>query len=305
MPEGNNCPVSVCIATHKRPDGLDRLLASLVAQQGAPCFDVVVVDNDVARSGEAVAGRYKDRLKLQYLVEPVRGLARVRNRSVDAATGEFLAFIDDDEWACPEWLRAIFATAIARQADIIAGPVEIVFDDEVPDHIRSCSLFRRASVPDGKKVPWHATHTSNALVRRSALPDPASPFDTAFDLTGGEDVDLFSRMIGRGALAVGSAAAVVFEHRPRRRASLRWLLRRALRNGTDRVTLQWRGLSRGRRLMRGLRAAVSGMCEAWKGALDWPRDRLKATNHFLRMADKFGQFGGVLGMRVREYKVHP
>src|ERR1700686_2741879 len=61
--------VSVCIATYRRPEGLGRLLTSLTEQQGAPPFDVIVVDNDAQHSGEGVATRYCDRLNLMYVVE--------------------------------------------------------------------------------------------------------------------------------------------------------------------------------------------------------------------------------------------
>src|SRR5690242_18274609 len=68
--------VTVCIATHKRGSGLEKLLDSLVTQQGAPPFDVIVVDNDRERSAEVVALQFRDKLPLTYLVEPVRGITR-------------------------------------------------------------------------------------------------------------------------------------------------------------------------------------------------------------------------------------
>ena len=133
--------VSVCIATHRRPEGLERLLTSLVDQKDAPFFDVIVVDNDAGRSGERVAVQFQDRLRLSYLVEPVRGLARTRNRGVAAARTPFIAFIDDDEWASPEWLAKLAQMANTSGADVVIGPVERVFADEVPDYIRACGSF--------------------------------------------------------------------------------------------------------------------------------------------------------------------
>ena len=85
--------ICICIATHRRPQQLKRLLTWLVEQQEAPPFEVAVVDNDAGGSTETVAAEFRDRLSLTYLVEPVRGLARARNRSVAASTSKFLAIV--------------------------------------------------------------------------------------------------------------------------------------------------------------------------------------------------------------------
>ena len=83
--------ICICIATHRRPQQLKRLLTSLIEQQEAPPFEVAVVDNDAGGSAETVAAEFRG--SLTYLVEPVRGLARARNRSVAASTSKFLAIV--------------------------------------------------------------------------------------------------------------------------------------------------------------------------------------------------------------------
>ena len=50
--------ICVCIATHRRPQQLERLLTPLVEQQEAPPFEVVVVDNDAGRSAELVVANF-------------------------------------------------------------------------------------------------------------------------------------------------------------------------------------------------------------------------------------------------------
>ena len=192
---------TVCIATHRRPFGLARLLDLLASQKGASAFDVVVVDNDREKSAEAIAYRFRDKIPLTYLVEPVRGISRTRNRAVATSRSSFLAFIDDDEWATPGWLTALECEQNRSAADVVIGRVKVEFDPEVSELVRRCGLFDSNLPPDGAVVPSYNTRTSNAFVRREALPDKEKPFSTRFDLTGGEDVDLFRRMI---ELGVGS-----------------------------------------------------------------------------------------------------
>ena len=280
-------------------------MASLVQQTSAPPFEVIVVDNDANRSGEPIARRFTDSLRINYLVEPVRGLGRVRNRAVAAGTGEFLAFIDDDEWATPQWLAELDRRATESAADAVIGHVNLMFDDDVPLHVRSCRLFQRNNLADDQPVPWMLTSTSNAYVRRRALPDQSVPFSLRYDLTGGEDIDLFSRMIDSGARVFAASRAVVFEHRPLRRANMYWLLRRSMRNGTNLVRLRWSRLSTGRRLYLGLGAAYRGTSEGLRGLSVWRRNRAIGTEHFLTMAECFGRVAGLFGISIEEYRNHP
>src|SRR5579863_10413038 len=116
---------TVCIATHRRNLGLEKLLASLASQKGASAFDIVVVDNDREKSAEPIAFSFRDKVPLTYLVEPVRGIARARNRAVAISRSPFLAFIDDDEWAMPEWIGALERRQNLSDADVVIGRVEV------------------------------------------------------------------------------------------------------------------------------------------------------------------------------------
>src|SRR5262245_12838217 len=87
---GGRDHISVCVCTFRRPVLLDRLLHALVAQalDATFTFDVVVVDNDCARSSEDVVGRVTARAEvaMTYVTEPMRNISRARNRAVEAST---------------------------------------------------------------------------------------------------------------------------------------------------------------------------------------------------------------------------
>jgi len=295
---------TVCIATHRRRRGLERLLASLVAQQDSPPFDVVIVDNDCEKSAEAVALAFRDKLPLTYLVEPVRGIARCRNRAVATSRSPFLAFIDDDEWATPQWLAALERESNESAADAVIGRVEIVFDSKVSELVRRCGLFDPSPLPDGAVVPWYMTRTSNAYVRRDALPDRDAPFSTRYDLIGGEDVELFRRMIVSGRRVVASTTALVFEHRPIRRANIRWVFRRALRNGGTIVDCEWTAMAPLLRLRQGLQCGWLGARELARAGADWRRQDCNAGRHLVASGEALGKLLRVFGVRIMEYRRH-
>jgi succinoglycan biosynthesis protein ExoM len=296
--------ISVCIATHLRPDGLERLLTSLVDQRDAPPFEVIVVDNDAARSGERIAAQFLDRLALTYLVEPVRGIARTRNRAVAAASTRFLAFIDDDEWAAPQWLAAHAKMANASGADAVVGPVKCVFADQVPHYIQA--LFNTPLQRDGAVVRWYDCGAGNSFVRRDALPDSRAPFSTRFDLTGGEDIHLWKQMTDGGARLIAALDAVVFEYRPRDRANLRWLVRRWVRNGVTMAELQWGRSDWKTTLRRTLKAGANAMHEVTRiSSALWNQDHLSATRHLVLACMEIGKILHVMGIRIEEYRKHP
>ncbi len=295
---------SICIATHRRPQGLARLLRSIGRQENAPPFEIIVVDNDRERSAEPTVTGFKD-LPVTYLVEPVRGLASVRNRAVAAAAAPYLAFIDDDEEASSGWLAALDRVARRTGADVVIGPVARTFDSSVPDYIRTCSLFVSAPVADGTSLPWHAAGTANAYINRRSLPGmPGGPFLPRFDLTGGEDSDLFKRMADAGARIVASAEAGVTEHRPAARATLRWVVRRALRNGGTIVSATWQPTGVAGVLRRNAQAAMTGAREAAAATTRWHGSRRQAVNHLIRACEECGKIIHSVGFRVEEYRRH-
>jgi succinoglycan biosynthesis protein ExoM len=295
--------ISVCIATHRRPEGLERLLDSLVTQGSAPPFEVTVVDNDGARSAEPVAERFSDRLDLSYFVEPVRGLARVRNCAVRNSGSPFIAFIDDDEWAAPEWLAKMKRIADRTRADAVIGPVWQTFAPEVPDFIKQCGMFNKPARADGTDLPWYETRTGNALVRRSSLPDLRAPFAIRFDLIGGEDTDMFKRMLEGGARIVAAADADVFEYRPADRATLKWIMRRAMRNGGNIAELAGEHL-RHSRLHRLTEAGQGATSHGAKVIRHWRMDRGEAMRHLILACEQIGRIFHIAGYSIEEYRHH-
>jgi succinoglycan biosynthesis protein ExoM len=285
-----------------RPIGLDRLLSSLEAQDNAPEFEVVVVDNNPHGTARPVVANFADRLALTYVVEAEPGLSAVRNRAVQTSIGNFIAFIDDDEWATPSWLGELHAKSIAVNADLVFGPVEFQFEDDVKDYVRACGLFDIPALDDGETVPWYFGRTGNAYVRRSALPDQKAPFDHAFGITGGEDVHLFRRMIDRGGKAVFAASARVFERRASSRANLRWAIRRALRNGATIVDVDWGQLGGAERLRRGLANAARGAADGFTALQSWRNDRKRSTRKLLEAMQDIGTLLRVAGWRIKEYR---
>jgi succinoglycan biosynthesis protein ExoM len=223
--------VAICVATFQRPDGLRRLLTSLNAltfpSGVVPRLTVVIADNDAASTLAAVD--FELRHPQVYRLVPRKGLAEVRNAALDAApeTSDFIAFIDDDEWAVPEWLDALLVMQRQTSADIVQGVVLPVYPVPEPAWMRAGHYHEVGPFEDGAALAHGAS--GNVLIRRSSI--GATRFHQAFNASGGEDVDFFHALLQRGARMVAASRAVAFEDVPLDRMTLRWILRRRFRTG--------------------------------------------------------------------------
>lgn len=96
---------SVIIPTYNRADLLDRCLQSLT-EQTFKDFEVLVCDDGSTDNSAQVTQKYAEQLNVQYLWEANwGGPARPRNRGIAASKGEWICFLDSDDWWMPNKLE--------------------------------------------------------------------------------------------------------------------------------------------------------------------------------------------------------
>ncbi len=225
--------ISVCICTYKRPRFLKRLLEELDGQDtsGLFTYSIVVADNDHLQSGEAVVRDFAaaSSIPIKYCVEPRQNIALTRNKAIENANGDFVAFIDDDEFPTRRWLLTLFKACDEFGVDGVLGPVKRHFDEEPPKWVVKGKFYERPTYPTGFVIDWSKGRTNNVLLKRRIVAASAQPFRPQF-LTG-EDQDFFRRMIEKGHVFVWCNEAVVYEVVPPIRWKRTFMLRRALLGG--------------------------------------------------------------------------
>jgi len=227
--------ISICICTFKRTELLTQLLQRLDRQQteGKFTYSVVVADNDCARSAEQIAREFSTaRLAVTYCVEPQQNIAMVRNKAVQHAEGDLIAFIDDDEFPVDDWLYNLLNALTSQAADGVLGPVKPYFESEPPRWLSDGKFFERPTYATGYNLGYTETRTGNVLFYRRILDGVDTPFRVQFD-TAGEDVDFFRRMIEKGCKFVWCNEGFVYEVVPASRWTRKYLLKRALLRGSN------------------------------------------------------------------------
>ncbi len=220
--------LSVAICTKDGAARVARLLDTLLPLRGETPFEVLVIDN--GPSDDSTQKVVEGRTGVRYFLEPLVGLDFARNRAVREATGEVLAFLDDDVTVDVGWARSMVRTwADNPDAGIVTGlvlPLETETEAQILFELGGG--FRRGFLPlrFGQTAPWDAIHPCGAgkfgaganMSVDLALVRSIGGFDEALDtgrpLPGGGDLDIFYRTLRTGRMLVYEPQAAVFhEHR--------------------------------------------------------------------------------------------
>lgn len=228
-PEAAAVPLrlTVAVCTKDRPDLLARCLESVLAalEVAGPevIGDLVVVDNassdhrthDVAVAAGATCVR-----------EQVPGLDVARNAAVAAASGDVLAFVDDDVVVDPSWARVLArAFASCPAAAAVAGQVRALrLDTPAQLEFERSGGFSLGWQPitfDVGSTPGVPFDRSmgvgcNMAFRRDFL-QRVGPFDEALDtgrpMPGAGDLDMLVRAVLDGPVVYEPSALVFHDHR--------------------------------------------------------------------------------------------
>jgi hypothetical protein len=189
--------VSVILPTRDRPTLLPGAVGSMLEQRYERWELVVVDDGDTDAVATALADVDDDRVVV--VQGPRSGLGAARNAGLDAATGEVVCYLDDDNAMHPSWLLAVAHVFTAREDVDVAYGVAVA-EHRVPDRLDPGDWW-----PSLWQLPWSREKLleenltdAGALAHRRELPE--ARFD---DVKSGEDWDLLIRLTAdRPALAI-------------------------------------------------------------------------------------------------------
>ena len=239
--------LTVSIATYDRPALLERTLRSVLAQVNrlGLRMEILVTDNHPSGNGREATDRVAGEaaMPVRYQQELARNMSVLRNAGIAAARGALLAFIDDDEFADPDWTDELVGCLRRTRADIVVGPRLAVFaSGHAPAYDPTGSYFARdLHLPPDAQIPLVRSDgkhqfglgTGNSLFRMDrCFPGAASgalPFDLGFGNAGGEDSEVFVRLYKSGRTIVWAAAARVTETVPEHRTTIAYRLLRTRR----------------------------------------------------------------------------
>ena len=235
--------VSVVIPTLNRHGPLARVLASVLIQQlpAHATAEILVVDNSPDGNAEALVAslvaKGRPDLPMRYLAVPKPGVATARNAGIAAATGNWIAFIDDDEEAAPDWLAALVTVVRHGRADAVFGPVQAQAEDGREIGAFAAYFSRRVTAADGADVTDRHAYlgTNNSMFSAAACASIEGPFEERLNSIGGEDSLFLRRLVLGGRRFAWAAGAEITEWVPPRRLSWNYVRQRRFLSGQIRT----------------------------------------------------------------------
>jgi glycosyltransferase involved in cell wall biosynthesis len=237
--------LTIAVCTYNRASLLPRALDS-ISSQAHTCRDleILVVDNgSTDQTRELVTARQLQDPSLRYVVEPTAGIAHARNRAMQEARGEYLGFLDDDAWAEPGWIENLLhaVESVRPLPDCVVGPVSLVWEGNRPDWFPARFESLLCSYDMGQVGHFLGNDgyllTTNSLFHRETLIGLGGMrIDLGHKrkaLIGGEDNDIFNRLLANGYRVYYEPQARVFHPVPKERQTRRFLLRRLFWDGAS------------------------------------------------------------------------
>jgi succinoglycan biosynthesis protein ExoM len=294
--------IDIGICTFRRP-ALQETLESLfkLTVPAATDLRLIVADNDeVASARDLVESlRVQSPFPILYVHCPKSNISIARNACLSACEADFLAFIDDDETATPNWLAALVGKARETGAEAVLGPVRALYGKNSAGWMRDGDFHSTMPVwVNGRVITGYTCNT--LLDMRSPLV-ASRRFALALGQSGGEDTHFFSQLTESGGRIEFAKDALVLEPVPASRASFSWLAKRRFRSGQTHGRILAAKNSGVRRLPQALIATVkAAYCGAFAAAFTFMPVR---RNHYaLRGALHVGAVMGMLGLReIRQY----
>jgi glycosyltransferase involved in cell wall biosynthesis len=217
-------PISVVVCTRDHPALLERCLESL-AQLDYPTYEVVVVDNG---SRDERVAQVVARTPFRYAREETPGLDWARNRGIQEAAYDIIAYIDDDAIATPGWLRGIAygfedSEVMAVTGMVLPAEIETTAQNDFERYggmSKGCTSYTIRACELNTCTRFWASNWgvgTNMAFRRATF-EAIGSFEVALDVgtptNGAGDIEFLYRTVSAGyALHYEPAAMIRHLHR--------------------------------------------------------------------------------------------
>ena len=195
--------VTVVMPVWNRADEISVAIDSVLAQTLSD-WELVVVDDGSTDDLPAVMARYAGEARIRTVSVPHGGVGRARNAGIGQARGQYLAWLDSDDWFTPEHLRV--TVAFLQRRGLRAGySILELRAPGVPPQYRT--------LDGGREYLELANHIGQTvLVHERSLVEEIGPY--ADDLPRTVDYDFILRMAARTPLALAPFIGCVVNHDP-------------------------------------------------------------------------------------------
>ena len=199
--------VSVIVPVYNGENYLDKLVRNILSEEnsGIPIEVIFINDGSGDGSADLINQMASSDDRIVALHQPNRGICAARNTGLDAATGSFIMFSDQDDEPVPGGIRALVDAELETEADLVIGGKDMLRTsggkDSVTSHIEY--LYEDEMLSDILKIETlifnedgmhRVSHLWNCLYKRELVEAHGLRFDEAYRM-GFEDTDFNNRYL--------------------------------------------------------------------------------------------------------------
>ena len=243
--------ITAIVCTHNRAGYLRRALESLAAQTLSPRdYEILVVDNaSTDETPQIVHGLSEEIANLRYIREEHLGLSRARNTGAAAASTPYIAYMDDDARAEPNWLHTLLTSfkGLVPAPACVGGRVLLDWGGDPPRWLprRYWSVYTYVDHPGGNHWLGEQEYLAgaNMAFRRDDLLSlggfPVNLGRRGSCLLSGEEAAVIQTLREKRLGVFYTADAVVLHAVPQTRLRRSWLRNRMFWDGASQPLLDW------------------------------------------------------------------
>jgi glycosyltransferase involved in cell wall biosynthesis len=307
----NDTCISAVICTLNRADYLRKALRSLVYQTlPDEQYEILVVDNgSTDNTKQVVLGEFSHVPNLRFLHEPLLGLSQARNTGWHNAVGEYVAYMDDDAIASPQWLETILNVfeTIKPQPGCVGGKIEPIWEVSRPPWL-SDKVVPHLAVLDWSRTPIILNDKQYVAGANIAFPRrlleitggfPVSLGRKGNKLLSNEELLLQRKLKDTGYHCFYDPEIAVWHHIPASRLRQGWFARRMYWQGASEAIVQMHqeSPSTTKRLRMVVRAAGSLLLSPRRlGNLVVPTNNADRFESKCSVLAQIGYVSGLLGI---------
>ncbi len=129
LPPTKDALISVCVAVYNSVDYLDRSISSIIEQTYDNLEIILVDDGSTDGSGEKCDEYAAKDSRIKVIHKPNGGLYTSRNVGIENAAGDYICFLDGDDYIDPDMYETMLGALIDQDADLCAVRYRLVYED--------------------------------------------------------------------------------------------------------------------------------------------------------------------------------
>ena len=205
--------ISIIIPVYNVQSFLDDCLQSVLAQSYKNLEIILVDDGSTDASGDMCQLYAKQDSRIKVIVQKNAGMSAARNTGIEAAHGEFLCFIDSDDFVMPTMIATLFELLTEQGADVSVCGVTDQYKNKSTHQSQEQSVFTCSCergfdlMLAGKKI---AGSSCNKLFPRSLIGQHRYPLNRIYE----DAIFQTDVLLHAGKWAVTTQPLYVYRHRP-------------------------------------------------------------------------------------------